>query len=123
MMSQSGQTVKHYQAENGRFSKNVFIDAINQKYQKNLFCGVLAHHHNGIVHKKNKILTTGTRTLLLHVMRMWPQMIENMLWPFTMKDIAERLNSLQIYHKGKTPESILHGFNVEDIPVKSFHTL
>ena len=37
-----------------------------------------------------------------------------------MKDISERLTSLQIYHKGRTPEHILHQVNVEDIPVKSF---
>ena len=40
-----------------------------------------------------------------------------------MKAISERSNSLQIYHKGRTHESILRGFNVEDVPVKSFHTL
>ena len=40
-----------------------------------------------------------------------------------MKSISERLNILQIDHKGRTPEPILHVFNVEDITVKSFHTL
>ena len=60
-------------------------------------------------------MTTGARTLLLHGMRMWPQMIDEMFWPFSMKAIAERLNILKIYHKGRTPESILHGVNLEDI--------
>ena len=46
-----------------------------------------------------------------------------MFWPFAVKTISEGLNILQIYHKGRTPETILNGFNVEDIPVKSFHTL
>ena len=68
-------------------------------------------------------MTTGARTLLLHVMRMWPQMIDKMFWPFAMKAIAKRLNSLQIDHKGRTPEYIPHGVNVEDIPIKPFHTL
>ena len=40
-----------------------------------------------------------------------------------MKSIVESLNSLQIYHKSRTAESILHRVNVEDISVKSFHTL
>ena len=48
---QAGRTVKHYHAENGRFSENGFIDAINQKYQKINFCGVGAQHQNGIVKK------------------------------------------------------------------------
>ena len=40
-----------------------------------------------------------------------------------MKAIVEGLNSLQIYHQGRTPESILHGVNMENVLVKSFHTL
>ena len=50
-------------------------------------------------------------------------MIDKIFWPFSMKAIAERLNSLQKYHKGKTPEPIMHVVNVEEIPVKSFHTI
>ena len=61
--------------------------------------------------------------LLLHGIIIWPQMIDEMFWPFAMKSIADRLNSLYIDHKGRTPESILNGVNVEDIPVKLFHTL
>ena len=123
LISQAGQTVKHYQADNGKFSDNGFIDAINQKYQKITFCGVGVHYQNGIVKNKNNILTTGARTLLIHSIRMWPQMIDNLFWPLSTKAISERLNSLQIDHKGRIPEYILHGVNVEDIPVKSFHTL
>ena len=93
------------------------------KNQKITFCVVGAHHQNGIVKNKNKILTTSARTLLLHGMRIWLQMIDKLFWLFSIKAISERLNGLQIYHKGRTPESILRGFDVENIPFKSFHTL
>ena len=122
-MSQYGQNVKHYQADNGRFFDNGFIDAINKKDQNITFCGFEAHHQNVIVQNKDKILTTSERTLLFHVMIMWLQMIDKMFWPFSMKAISEWLNSLQVYHKGRTPESILHVVNVKDIPVKLFHIL
>ena len=82
------------------------------------FCGVGAHHQNDIIESKNKILTTGARTLLLHGIRMWPQMIDDMFWTFSMKAVAERLNSLQVDTQGQTPESILHDIKVEEIPVK-----
>ena len=123
MIAQAGRTDKHYQADIGRFSDNSFIDAINKKYQKINFCGVGAHDQNGIVENKNKITTTGARTLLLHGMIIYPQMIDTIFCLFAMKSIAEKLNSFQIDHKGITPESILYGVNVEDIPVKSFHKL
>ena len=48
---------------------------------------------------------------------------KKMFWPFFIKSVAERLNSLQIGQRGITPEFNMHGANVEDIPVKSFHTL
>ena len=67
-------------------------------------------------------MTAGAMVLLVHGMRMWPQMIDEMFWPFAIKYIDERLNSLHIYHKGRTLESIFNGVHVEDIPVKSFHT-
>ena len=40
-----------------------------------------------------------------------------------MKAVDKRLNSLQVDILGQTPESTLHGFEVQDIPVKSYHTL
>ena len=46
------------------------FDDVNQKDQKITFFGIGAHHQNGIVKSKNKIMTTGARTLLLHDMKM-----------------------------------------------------
>ena len=46
-----------------------------------------------------------------------------MFWPFLMKAVAERLNSLQVDILGRTPESILHGVELQDIPVICYHTL
>ena len=73
LMAQARRTIKHYQSENGRFSDNSFAVAIDQKYQKINFFGVGAHHQNGIVENKNKILITNAMTPLLHGMRMWPE--------------------------------------------------
>ena len=53
-----------------------------------------AHHQNGIVKNKNKIMTTGERTLLLTGIKMYPQMIYEMFWPFDLKAIVEDLKSL-----------------------------
>ena len=52
LISQSVHMVKHCHANNGHFSDNGFIDAINEKYQKIIFYGVGAHHHSVIVNKK-----------------------------------------------------------------------
>ena len=54
---------------------------------------------------------------------MWPQMINEMFWPFAIKAVAERHNSLQIDALEKKLESILYGVKAEYIPVKYYHTL
>ena len=102
-MAQAGRTVKHYRADNGRFVDNGFIDAINARDQSISYCGVGAHHQNGVIENRNKILTLGARTLLMHGIRMWPHMIDKMFWPFAVKAVAKPLKSLQIDTDGKTP--------------------
>ncbi len=69
------------------------------------------------------MLTLAARTLLMHGIWMWPQMIDTMFWPFAFKAAAERHNQLSLTAEGQTPLSILHDVPVENIPVKTFHTL
>ena len=45
-------------------------------------------------------------------------MIDKMFWQFSIKAVVEKHNSLQVDHKGRTPSSILHRVDLEDIPVK-----
>eukprot|EP00957_Ditylum_brightwellii_P204610 15340125-Ditylum_brightwellii.AAC.2 len=53
------------------------------------FCGVGAHHQNGIVENKINILTLIARTLLLHSKHYWPEYITVMLWPFALLAAAD----------------------------------
>ncbi len=87
------------------------------------FCGVGAHHQNGIVKNRNQQLTKTARVLFLHGMRMWPQMVDQMFWSFAIKAAAERMNSCHIDTVGHTPEYKFYGVNIENIPVKTFHTM
>jgi hypothetical protein len=123
LVRQAGHQVKHYRADNGRFADKAFHQSVNENDQTLDFCGVGAHHQNGLIENRNKALTLGARTLLLHGMRMWPKMITTMFWPFAMKAFAERMNSLHMDSSGETPESKMYGVPSEGIPVKNFHTL
>ena len=53
-MAQAGRTVKHYHANNGRFSENLFVDSINDKDHKLTFFRVGAHHQEGIIENMRK---------------------------------------------------------------------
>ena len=85
VLAQAQCFVKHYHADNGTFAHKGFLDEVNQKEQKITFCAVGVHHQNGIIENKNKMLTLSARTLLLHGIRMWPQMIDTMFWPFAFR--------------------------------------
>jgi hypothetical protein len=54
------------------------------------FCGVGAHHQNGIVKNRNKQLTQTARVLLLHGMKMWPQMVDEMFLAFCNKNSSRK---------------------------------
>lgn len=116
-----GVQVRGYRADNGRFAEEEFRKEVNRCMQEITFCGVGAHHQNGVVERMIKDLTLTTRTLLLHAKRHWPEMITTMLWPMALKAAEERLNHLSLDMNGETPLSKWTGTDCQ-ILVKDFHT-
>jgi hypothetical protein len=47
-----GVHIKHYHADNGRFKDTLFTRDIEEKGQTISYCGVGAHHQNGIAEKR-----------------------------------------------------------------------
>ena len=95
--------VKAYRADNGRFAEKSFRDAIQAANQKITFCGVGAHHQNGIIERHFQTLSTRARIILLHAKRHWPEMIATVLWPFAYKYAELLHNHLSIDDKGYSP--------------------
>jgi hypothetical protein len=58
------------------------------------------------------------RTLLIHGIHMWPQMIDMMFWPFAFKAAAEQHNLLSLSSNRQTPLLVLHNVPVDTILVK-----
>ena len=46
---QHGVHVLHYHCDNGHFADKAFTDDVHKAQQTISFCGIGAHHHNGIV--------------------------------------------------------------------------
>ena len=68
------------------------------------FCGVGAHHQNGIVENHIGLLTRWSRTSLLHAKRHWPEMITTILWPYALKAASQRYNQFHINKQGLSLE-------------------
>ena len=66
---------KHYHADNGQFAENSFKEDCVRKMQNLTFCGVGAHHQNGVSEQIIKDLTLSSRTLVLHAQLHWPEYV------------------------------------------------
>ena len=66
LVSRSDKTVKRYHADNERYAKNGFMASLNANNQTITFCGVGAHHHNGIVEQRIWTVNKIARTIILH---------------------------------------------------------
>ena len=113
--------IRSYHADNLRFNDNRFMGDCIHAGQRMSFSGVGAHHQNGIVERKNKELTNGARTVLLHAQRKWLKVIKSILWPYALLSVVERHNKLSVDKNGKTPMkkfSLTHG----EIQPTDFHT-
>jgi len=80
-----GINIKHYQADNGRFKDKLFSKSIEEKGQTISFCGVGAHHQNGIAEKKIGDLQRRATALLLNAQRRWSDAINTHLWTYAIR--------------------------------------
>jgi len=98
-----GIKVEKYRADNGRFAEKSFIDAVRETQQKIEYCGVGAHHQNGIIERHFQTLSLQARIILLHAKRHWPAMISVILWPFAYKYAELLYNHMHVDSKGYSP--------------------
>ena len=86
--------MNRYHVDNGWHAKNSFVVSLNTNNQTINFCGVGAHYQNGIVEQRIWTVTKIARTIILHDQRYWPECVDTMLWPFSVKVAIKRLNFL-----------------------------
>ena len=95
--------IQHYRADNGRFADEGFLQACTAYNQTIDFCGVNAHFQNGIAESNIGFLQQSTRSILLHAIRHWPEMISIEMWTLALLE-ATRLGNLTRFDKnGKPP--------------------
>jgi hypothetical protein len=100
-----GVHIKHYHADNGRFKDNLFIKSIEDKGQTISFCGVGAHHQNGIAEKRIGDLQRRATALLLHAQRRWPDAINTHLWTYAIRAANDSRNYTPTNESDASPMS------------------
>jgi hypothetical protein len=61
-----GVKVQEYQADSGRFTETIFMQASKDAGQTITFCGDNAHFQNGVAEGRIRNLEDQTRTMLIH---------------------------------------------------------
>ena len=103
LVSRSDNTVKIYHAGNRRYADNGFMASLNANIQTITFCGVGAHHQNGISEQRILTVTKISRTILLHAQHYWPEFVDTILCPFAVKAAIDKLNLFQLDLYGNAP--------------------
>ena len=117
---QHGVRILHYHCDNGRFTDKVFVDDVRMAHQTITFCGVGAHHQNGVAKRCIQDITENAHTSLLHAAHRWPKAIAANLWPQAIKHVVNVRNSLPQPGKTESPLSKFTGMSLQP-NLKHFH--
>lgn len=107
-----GVKIRHYHADNGRFADNEWRKHVSESGQRLTFCGVGAHHQNGIAEKRIRDIQDLARTSLIYANRRWPQAVDARLWPYALRNANNVINKTVFPTKTKSPIEI---FSATDI--------
>jgi hypothetical protein len=106
--SHHNRSIKCYHTDNGIFTSKDFRSSCTQQKQRIKFCGVNAHHQNGIAERHIRSITERARRMLIHAIISWPDIITEQLWPYAFR-FAVDLHNATPTSSGLTPEEIFTG--------------
>jgi hypothetical protein len=81
----NNRSIKCYHTDNGIFASKDFHQSCIQQKQRIKFCGVNAHHENGIAERHIRTIIEHARTMLIRAMLSWPDIIQEQLWPYAVR--------------------------------------
>ena len=100
-----GVQVKHYHADNGIFASKGFRDEVQRCGQTLSFCGVGAHHQNGVAERRIQDLADSARSSLAHAAHRNPAITAN-LWPYALRYASYVRRIMPRENHSKSPEEL-----------------
>jgi hypothetical protein len=86
-------------------AKRDYLQDVALKQQSITFAGVNNHSQNGIAECGIRTICDRARTMLLHAMEHWPEVVSLDLWPFALK-FAVDVHNATPGPSGLSPEEI-----------------
>ena len=120
---QMGITIDHYHADNDIFKAKAWVQDCTDNQQGLTFCGVNAHHHNGVTEINIRWIQEITRTSMTHAIHKWPKAIKRQLWPYALRLSNDALNNTpHLQHKQRsTPKQLYTGAKIHQNPKTFAH--
>ena len=109
--------IKNFRADNGIFRSKEFRDDLEIHEQDVTYCGVGAHHQNGVAERHIRIIVERARTALLHASTKWPDMIDPELWTYAVNYAVHQWNLTPREDlKFLSPEEVFSGTTSRTLP-------
>ena len=115
-----GVLVQNYLADNGIFKANKFVEHLRNHNQKVKYCGVNAHHQNGVAERSIRTVSEMSRAMLLHASSHWKHGVDASLWPMAVDYAAFVYNNVP-NDKGICPNDLFSGETVPRHKLKDIH--
>ena len=80
-----GHKIVQYLGDNGVFRSEEFSLELQKKGQTIEFCGVGAHHQNGVAERSIRTISDSARSMLIHAAIHWPEAVDLSLWPMAVE--------------------------------------
>lgn len=116
-----GVSIQSYLADNGAFKAHFFERHIRESNQKINFCGVNAHHQNGIAERNIRTISDKARAMLLHAALHWKDAVSDSLWPMAVQYAAYQHNHLP-NAEGHAPADLFTGTTFPRHKLLQMHT-
>jgi hypothetical protein len=104
-------TIKHYHCDNGIFASKKFRAAVDTASQTMTFCGVNAHHQNGVAERRIQDLADRTRSMLVNARHRNPFATDH-FWPFALRLASEIDRTIPKRSNTKSPLELFTGVAV-----------
>jgi hypothetical protein len=100
-----GVSIKHYHADNGIFASKGFREEVKKAGQTITFCGVGAHHQNGVAERRIQDLTDSARASLAHAASRNPAVTAH-LWPYALRHSSFVRRVMPRENHAKSPDEL-----------------
>ena len=117
-----GILIHNYLGDNGIFKSKEFVKHLYEHNQKVSYCGVNAHHKNGIAERNIRTVSDCARALLLHSALHWKEgPIDSSFWPFAVRYACYLFNHCPD-SSGTCPADRFHGTLTPRHKLLDFHS-